>query len=182
MKRKVLKTLPARTYTALHRLSATVKLHGLSCYDAIVTADIRQIVEACPAKDDFVGWPDKKLSRWFFDHFLRVRARTNTSTKRRDELILANAKLARLEEESLRIQRDNLYQQALQQASMMGMLTQQVLLSHNAQCMEKLMNSGYVRFETPDQELIQPGVINPDSNTCARVRELGETKDPSSGS
>ena len=182
MKRKVLKTLPARTYTALHRLSVTVKLNGLSCYDAITTADIRRIVEASPEKDDFRDWSNKKLSKWFFDHFLRVRVRPTTATKRREQLILANEKLARLEEESLRIQRDNLYQQALQQASMVGMLSQQMLLAHNAQCFEKLMSSGYVRLGIPDQGLTQPEVINPDSNTCARDHELGGTKDPSSGS
>ena len=182
MKRKVLKTLPARTYTALHRLSEMVKLNGLSCYDTIITADIRRIVEASPEKDDFRDWSNKKLSKWFFDHFLRVRVRPTTATKRREQLILANEKLARLEEESLRIQRDNLYQQALQQASMVGMLSQQMLLAHNAQCIEKLMSSGYVRLGIPDQGLTQPEVINPDSNTCARDHELGGTKDPSSGS
>ena len=182
MKRKVLKTLPARTYTALHRLSEMVKLNGLSCYDKIITADIRRIVEASPEKEDFRDWPDRKLSKWFFDHFLRVRVRPTAATKRREQLVLAKEKLARLEEESIRIQRDNLYQQALQQASMMGMLAQQMLLSHNAQCIEKLMSSGYVRLETPDQELIHPEVNTPDSNTCVHDRELGVTKDPSSGS
>ena len=178
MKRRALKSLPARTYTALYRLSVTVKIHGLSSFDAIVTADIRQIVETCPVKDDFIGWPDRKLSRWFFDHFMRKRARPTTSTKRRDELIVANEKLARLEEESLRIQRDNLHQQA----TMMSLLNQNMLLVHNAQCIERLMNPGYVRLDAPDSKLTQPEVINPDSNARARDNELGESKDPSSGS
>ena len=177
MKRRALKSLPARTYTALYRLSVTVKIHGLSSFDAIVTADIRQIVETCPVKDDFIGWPDRKLSRWFFDHFMRKRARPTTSTKRRDELIVANEKLARLEEESLRIQRDNLHQQA----TMMSLLNQNMLLAHNAQCIERLMSPGYVKLDVPDSRL-EPEVINPDSNARARDNELGEAKDPSSGS
>ena len=182
MKRRAFKTLPAQTYTALYRLSVTVKIHGLTSFDAVVTADIRQIVETCPVKDDFIGWPDRKLSRWFFDHFMRKRARPTTSTKRRDELIVANEKLARLEEESLRIQRDNLHQHALQQATMVGLLNQNMLLAHNAQCIERLMSPGCVRLDVPDSRLTQPEVINPDSNARARDNELGESKDPSSGS
>ena len=175
MQRKVLKTLPSRTYSSLYRLSATVKLHGLSIYDTLVMADLRQIVETCPAKNDFIGWTDKKLGKWFFDHFLRVKARSSSSRKRRDELIEASENLARLEEESLRLQ-------ALQRVAMADILNQRMLLAHNAQCIEKLMSSGYVRLEIPDQGLTQPEVINPDSNTCARDHELGGTKDPSSGS
>ena len=175
MKRRALKSLPARTYTDLYRLSVTVKIHGLSCFDTIVTADIRQIVEACPVKDDFIGWPDRKLSRWFFDHFLRKRARPTTSTKRRDELIAANEKLVRLEEESLRIQ-------AMQQATLMDLLNQQKLAAQNALYIEGLLRSGQIKLEAPDQGLTQPGVSNPDRNAQARDNELGEVKDHSSES
>ena len=182
MQRKVLKTLPARTYSALYRLAVTVKLHGLSSTDVIVKEDIRHIVETSPVKDDFIGWSDKKLARWFFDHFLRVNARSSASRKRRDALIEANERLVQLEEESMRIQRDNLFQHALQQATMVGLLNQQMLLAQNAQYMEGLLRSGQIKLEVPDQGLTQPGVSDPDSNAQALDNELEEIKDHSSES
>ena len=176
MKRKVLKTLPVRTYSALYRLSTLVKSYGWTSYDKFVQAEIRRIVEECPAKEDFNGWTDKKLSRWFFEHFIRVRACSASAKKRKAELVEASEKLARMEEESFqRIQ-------VMQRMVMSDIVNQRLLLAQNAQCIEKLMSSGHVRLETPDCRFTQPGMIDPDSDAHARANELEETKNHSSES
>ena len=175
MQRKVLKTLPARTYSALYRLSALVKSHGWTSYDKFVQAEIRRIVEECPAKEDFNGWTDKKLSRWFFEHFFRVRANATSSRKRKAELVEAGEKLARMEEESFRIQ-------ALQRVAMADILNQRMLLAQNVQNFERWRSTEQRRLDGTDCRHTQPEMIDPDSNAHARDNELEETKDHSSES
>ena len=176
MKRKVLKTLPVRTYSALYRLSALVKSHEWTSYDKFVQAEIRRIVEECPAKDDFNGWTDKKISRWFFEHFFRVRGNSTSSKKRKAELVEAGEKLARMEEESFQ------RLQVMQRMVMSDIVNRELLLAQNVQNFERLRSTESCKLESTDCRHTQPEMIDPDSNAHARANELEETKDHSSES
>ena len=176
MKRKVLKTLPVRTYSALYRLSTLVKSHGWTSYDKFVQAEIWRIVEESPAKDDFNGWTDKKISRWFFEHFFRVRANSTSSKKRKAELVEAGEKLARMEEESFQ------RLQVVQRMAMADILNQRMLLAQNVQDFERWRSTEQRRLNGTDCRPTQPEMIDPDSDAHVRANELEETKDHSSES
>ena len=46
--------------------------------------DLRRIIKECPDHKDFKGWTDRKLSQWFFDHFLRPKPRKANRDSRED--------------------------------------------------------------------------------------------------
>ena len=179
MQRKVLKTLPARTCSDLYRLSATVKYYGVRSSDTIVIEDIKRIIAASPAKEDFKGWPDKKLSRWFFDHFLRARGRLSTCNQRREELIRANVVKVQMEE-NLKLQQLHFYQQVA--AVMIDRLEKQAVLSQSTQ--EVGMSNRPERDKLEGKELkpARPEASTTDSDANEPDSENGENKDPSSQS
>ena len=175
MKRKVLKTLPVRTYSALYRLSTLVKSYGWTSYDKFVQAEIWRIVKESPAKDDFNGWTDKKISRWFFEHFFRVRANSTSSKKRKAELVEASEKLARMQAECIRLG-------VVQRAVIEDMVDQRLLLAQNVEYFESWRSAEQRKPNVTDCRPTQPEMIDPDSDAHVRANELEETKDHSSES
>ena len=91
------------------------------------------------------------------------------------ELVEAGEKLARMEEESFRIQ-------ALQRVAMADILNQRMLLAQNVQDFERWRSTEQRRLNGTDCRPTQPEMIDPDSDAHVRANELEEIKDHSSES
>ena len=179
MQRKVLKTVPARTCADLYRLSATVKYLGVLSTDTIVVEEIKRIIAASSVKEDFNGWPDKKLSRWFFDHFLRARGRLSTCNQRREELIKANVMKVQMEE-NLKLQQLHFYQQVA--AVMIDRLEKQAVLTQSTQEVEMSNRPEQDKLGGKELKPARPEASTTEHDANVPDSENGENEDPSSQS
>ena len=101
MKRRTVRTLPSKMYGELYRLASACKLYGLRHFDELVVNDLRRIINGYAVRDDFTGWKESKLCRWFFDHFLRPIPNRPVAKRRREELYQASERARKVEEAML---------------------------------------------------------------------------------
>ena len=101
MQRKSPGSLPERTYIEFNALAAICRLHRLKPTSVPVISEIRKIILNSSDRADFVGWTDRRISRWFFDHFLRIIPRHQVRNRRYLDkycmAVSARAELASLE-------------------------------------------------------------------------------------
>ena len=108
MQRRTVRTLPSKMYGELYRLSTTAKLFGLRHSDTIIMNDLKRIIRESSVKDDFAGWTELKLSKWFFEHFFRPVPRRPSAKARREELFRASERARILETALLQRQAEQL--------------------------------------------------------------------------
>ena len=82
MLRKSPGTLPQRTFNEFHTLARACRVYGLRPFSEPVLVEIKRIVMRSSDRWDFLHWDDRKLSRWFFDHFVRAVPRHEVENRR----------------------------------------------------------------------------------------------------
>ena len=195
MKRRSVKTLPSKMYGELYRLSTTAKLFGLRHSDTIIMNDLQRIIRESSVKDDFAGWTERKLSKWFFDHFFRPVPRRPSAKARREELFRASERARILETALLQRQAEYLqesFKQSFMETSLGVTRSLTPRIPNVAEAGESVMetvmkclggSSGCVKLEAPaeppviraeDVRAMTGGPRIPDTPTLIEVEGAAE--------
>ena len=82
-----LERLRGDAYRSLFNLARVCRAFELRTHDPQVLVRIREVLSQPPVAEFFAGWDDKKLSRYFYTHFVQRKA-ISESVRRKRELII----------------------------------------------------------------------------------------------